>query len=134
MKFNFSIIHYSMLLGAGLFFGGCEKDQLLEPSDKQSLETRSSSPGNGTKRIAFYGLSSANEIVRFTSGNTAVDQGAVGITGLQADEQILAIDFRPSTGQLYGVPHRAVYMPSIQIRVKQTHCRQLPLVQRSMEA
>ena len=103
MKFNFSIIHYSLLLGAGLFFGGCEKDQLLEPSDKQSLETRSSSPGNGTKRIAFYGLSSANEIVRFTSGNTAVDQGAVGITGLQADEQILAIDFRPSTGQLYGV-------------------------------
>ena len=87
-----------MLLSAGLFFSSCEKDQLVEPTGDQSLETRSS-----TKRIAFYGLSSTNEIVRFTTGNTAVDQGAVGITGLQADEQILAIDFRPSTGQLYGV-------------------------------
>lgn len=81
----------------------CEKDQLLEPVDQLNLENRSAATANGAKRIAFYGLSSANEIVRFNTNSTAADQGAVAITGLEADEQIVAIDFRPATGQLYGV-------------------------------
>ncbi len=86
-----------------LVMSSCEKDQLVEPIDDQGLETRGSTLPNGAKRIAFYGLSSGNEIIRFTSGNSAVEQGAIPITGLEADEQIVAIDFRPATGQLYGV-------------------------------
>lgn len=103
MKLNFNFSPYSMLICMMLLMTSCEKDQLAEPIDQQDLENRNSSLPNGAKRISFYGLSSGNEIVRFTTGNSVFEQAAVAITGLEADEQMVAIDFRPATGQLYGV-------------------------------
>ena len=104
MKINFRSFRLFLALGAGiLLFTSCEKDQLLKPDSEQGIEARA--PGG--KRISFFGLSTSNEIVRFTTGNSASDQGAVSITGLQAGEQILAIDFRPSTGQLYGISNQS---------------------------
>jgi len=102
MKLNFNSFSKALAIGAGLFlFAACEKDQVVTPGNG-SVETRSDIP----RKIPFLGLSSTNEIVWFTTGNTAADQGAIPITGLQSDEQILAIDFRPTTGQLYGVSNQ----------------------------
>src|SRR6187399_2665270 len=102
MKLNFNSFSKALAIGAGLFlFAACEKDQVVTPGNG-SVETRSDIP----RKIPFLGLSSTNEIVWFTTGNTAADQGAIPITGLQSDEQMLAIDFRPATGQLYGVSNQ----------------------------
>jgi len=49
-----------------------------------------------------YGLSSDNKLLTFTADNPSA-ANTVAITGLQTGETIVGIDFRPATGQLYGI-------------------------------
>jgi hypothetical protein len=51
----------------------------------------------------LYGLTSANQLVRFDSATPATIQSTVSIQGLAATEKVLGMDFRPRTGQLYAV-------------------------------
>ncbi len=51
----------------------------------------------------IYGVSTANQLVRFDSATPGTVTTIGTITGLQAAENVLAIDFRPATGQLYGL-------------------------------
>jgi len=51
----------------------------------------------------IYGLSTNNNLFSFDSATPATIQSGAFITGLQQNEQILNIDFRPSTGQLVGL-------------------------------
>ena len=95
----------AMSLLAGLFlFTGCEKDELLEskhdPSFQQGDIALAPKPPKGT---FFYGLGSDNTLYGFTSGNPLQEESDVNITGLASGEKVMAIDFRPATGQLYGV-------------------------------
>ena len=52
-----------------------------------------------------YALNDANQLLRLNIRNSNAPQATTPIsgTGLQTGERILAIDFRPATGQLYGV-------------------------------
>lgn len=49
------------------------------------------------------GLTSTNRLVTFAPGAPDTLLTNVAITGLQSGETIVGIDFRPSTGELYGV-------------------------------
>ena len=51
----------------------------------------------------FYALTSNNELVKFTTGRPLQEIGNMTISNLAVGERMLAIDFRPATGQLYGV-------------------------------
>lgn len=51
----------------------------------------------------FYGLTASNQLLTLNTNATAMASATVSITGLQSGESVLAIDFRPATGQLYGV-------------------------------
>jgi len=53
--------------------------------------------------LQFYGLTSSNSLVKYNANNTASVMSTTPVTGLQAGENLLAIDFRPGTGQLYGL-------------------------------
>ncbi|HEY3384906.1 MAG TPA: DUF4394 domain-containing protein [Saprospiraceae bacterium] len=110
MKLNFNSFSKALAIGAGLFlFSACEKDQVVTPGDR-SLETRSPNITDMPRKIPFLGLTSSNEIIWLTTGNSASDQGAIAISGLNSNEQILAIDFRPASGQLYGISnHNKLY-------------------------
>jgi hypothetical protein len=48
-------------------------------------------------------LTNANTLLKLNAGNPSQTNRRVTIRGLAADERMLAIDFRPATGQLYGV-------------------------------
>lgn len=52
---------------------------------------------------AIIGLRSDNFLLSFDSSNPSVISSTVGITGLQAGENILGIDLRPATGQVVGL-------------------------------
>ena len=56
-----------------------------------------------TQAATIYGVTSGNKLVRFgaTAPGTVTTIGT--ITGLQASESVLGIDFRPATGQLYAL-------------------------------
>ncbi len=66
--------------------------------DKMSEEMISPGPN-----LNFYALTSDSKLLLLNANNPSTITSSVTITGLQANESILSIDFRPSTGQLYGV-------------------------------
>ncbi|MBD3582880.1 DUF4394 domain-containing protein [Flavobacterium selenitireducens] len=53
--------------------------------------------------LEFYGLTTSNSLVKYNANNSATAISTMPVTGLQASENLLAIDFRPGTGQLYGL-------------------------------
>ncbi|TAL20841.1 MAG: DUF4394 domain-containing protein, partial [Frankiales bacterium] len=50
-----------------------------------------------------YGLTTANEIVTFSVSSPGTVSAARAVTGLQAGEDLVGIDMRPATGELYAV-------------------------------
>jgi hypothetical protein len=53
--------------------------------------------------LTFYGLNKQNQLLRFNTENSSTILSSVNITGLNGIETLLSIDFRPATGQLYGI-------------------------------
>ncbi|MDX1946758.1 MAG: DUF4394 domain-containing protein, partial [Pirellulaceae bacterium] len=51
----------------------------------------------------YVGLTTANALVRFIASTTTTLLANTPITGLQAGETLVGIDYRPATGQLYGM-------------------------------
>ncbi|TDB69255.1 DUF4394 domain-containing protein [Arundinibacter roseus] len=51
----------------------------------------------------FYALTSTNQLYELNVQNTATPLRTITVSGLQSGETLLGIDFRPATGQLYGV-------------------------------
>ncbi len=57
-----------------------------------------------TPGLSVLALTTTNQLIRFNSNRANAPIGAaVTITGLQAGENILGIDFRPATGELFGL-------------------------------
>jgi hypothetical protein len=91
-----------------LVFAACQKNDLrLSPEPGNDLAAAKANGQKGgtaaLKGTSFYALTATNELVNYLSGNPLREVSAVTITGLAAGERLLAIDFRPATGQLYGV-------------------------------
>lgn len=53
--------------------------------------------------IVFYAISNTNMLHKFNANSSELPISSVSVTGLQAGETILGIDFRPATGELYGI-------------------------------
>jgi hypothetical protein len=51
----------------------------------------------------LYGLTTANRLIQFSSANPCALIGQRNVTGLRKNERLVGIDFRPATGQLYGL-------------------------------
>jgi hypothetical protein len=65
--------------------------------------TANVSATNAIAGEVIYAVTAANRIVSFNSTNTCKLMSNRTIWGLQPNEQILAIDFRPANGQLYAL-------------------------------
>ncbi|WP_415581809.1 DUF4394 domain-containing protein [Flavobacterium longum] len=90
MKKAFNILFGLGAMASAFVFTGCSSDDDNDPmTSKPDLE--------------FYGLTAANGLVKYNANNAATPMGNMPITGLQSGENLLAIDFRPGTGQLYGL-------------------------------
>lgn len=73
-----------------LFVIGCSKnDNGMQPIKKVDL--------------IFYGLTSSNELVKYNAKSPEMIISNKAIAGLESGAKLLAIDFRPATGQLYAV-------------------------------
>lgn len=95
---------HNALLGATLAIAvtACQK-QAGHPTFA-AADIQSAKGGTAAlKNTSFYALTSNNQLVHYLSGNPLKELAAATITGLAMGERLLAIDFRPATGQLYGV-------------------------------
>lgn len=59
--------------------------------------------GSFASAVAIYGVTMQNNLFSVDSATPNTVQTAVYISGLQSNELITGIDFRPANGQLYGV-------------------------------
>ncbi len=73
------------------YFSSCRRDVYLQPDNVTKPD------------IEFYGLSSNNMLIRYNAKTLGTPLSKTAISGLAPGEKILAIDFRPATGQLYGL-------------------------------
>jgi len=53
--------------------------------------------------VVFYAITDANQLLKYNAQTTNAASATVSITGLPVGEKIISIDFRPSTGELYGL-------------------------------
>src|SRR5262245_52244550 len=51
----------------------------------------------------IYAITIKNQLVKFDSADSCNIISEQDVTGLQKNEKLLAIDFRPANGQLYGL-------------------------------
>ncbi len=53
--------------------------------------------------VIFYGLTASNQVIQYNANAPESPISTLSVTGLQSGETLMAIDFRPATGQLYGL-------------------------------
>jgi hypothetical protein len=85
----------SLKLLAAIFFVSA----LLTACDKDKDDVK---PPNKPD-LLFYALTDNNQLMQFNAKNAGTALKSVSVTGLQSGERLLSIDFRPATGQLYGL-------------------------------
>ena len=67
---------------------------------------RTESPSLAVSAVAgqnIYAVTTSDRLVSFSSADACTITSEVKVTGLGADESLLGIDFRPATGELYGL-------------------------------
>lgn len=79
-------------------FSSCKKDDeviITVPEPQLAIAAKPD--------IIFYGLTDNNQLIKYNANNAEVPFAPLTVNGLQAGEKIMSIDFRPATGQLYGL-------------------------------
>ncbi|MEO6671464.1 MAG: DUF4394 domain-containing protein [Ferruginibacter sp.] len=87
----------------------CKKELIENPANPGEATTAITDESgrlgftNFNRNLTFYALTTDNKLDNYSTLFPKRLLGTATISGLQAEESILAVDFRPSTGQLYGL-------------------------------
>jgi hypothetical protein len=84
---------FMCLITAAIIFSGCKKDE------NRPIEN----PPVAGPDLIFYGLTASGQLVKYNAMAPGTVISTVTINGLQSGESVAAIDFRPATGELYGI-------------------------------
>ncbi|MEJ7559176.1 MAG: DUF4394 domain-containing protein [Pedobacter sp.] len=91
-NFKLYTLAFLCLIFSSIAFTSCKKDRDVKP------EVLTPGPD-----LNFYALTNDNRLLSLNAKNPSSVLSQVSISGLQTGENILGIDFRPATGQLYGI-------------------------------
>jgi hypothetical protein len=88
-----------------LLFSACKKtDPLIQTGEMNSIKSGKGSFNHESYMSAFfYALAGGIKLDKYNISSPNDMISSANISGLQTGETILAIDFRPATGQLYGL-------------------------------
>lgn len=89
MYFSVRALLSSLLVSGAIVLSSCDNDDDMTTPVKPDL--------------VFVGLTASNQLITANANASGSFSSPVNITGLQTGESLLGIDFRPATGQLYGV-------------------------------
>jgi len=104
MQIQLKKIQSLVTLLAGIFlFSSCQKETSSYNVPQSGIAAKAAESKVTEKGTTFYALTKTNELVKYITGRPLTELGLTTITNLAMGEKILAIDFRPATGQLYGV-------------------------------
>lgn len=88
---NVTNVFCALLFGA-LLISSCQK-----------VENEITPSASIQQAFDFYVLSNGTQLVKFNTANLNTPRASVPLNGMESAERMLAIDFRPATGQLYGL-------------------------------
>lgn len=88
------VLSTGLLLAATLFSAGG-----AEAADRNCTN-------NGNGRLAIVGLTSDQRLICFNDNNPANAATLGEVSGLNGDTRLVGIDYRPATGELYGLGDR----------------------------
>ncbi len=97
MKQSYFIIS---MLSLGLL-GSCKKDTAITDQSSSFTQERN------IAATTFYALGADNTLDKFNTDEPGQVVNTAIIAGLQSMEKIMSIDFRPSTGELYGISNQS---------------------------
>ena len=100
MKRFCTLKNSSLCLGFLLLLASCTDEPSSTANDSESSLALKTKPSVVTD---FYALSAGTILDKISTANPKSVITSAAVTGLQTDETILSIDFRPATGQLYGL-------------------------------
>lgn len=109
MKKNNGFISTVAFVALLLLVTSCEIEQPLTSREGNNGHNQNYSGTSYNNRLeeipgmTFYALAGGVMIDKFSTSNPEYALNSVSISGLQTGEKILSIDFRPATGQLYGL-------------------------------
>lgn len=84
---------FMCLMAAAISFSGCKKEE---------NRPNGNPPVTGPD-IVFYGLTASGQLAKYNAMSPGTAIMRVPVSGLQSGESLMAIDFRPATGELYGM-------------------------------
>lgn len=85
---KFKLFIGASALAFGMMVSSCEKDSM----------TATPKPD-----VTFFALTEGKQLLKINAMNSEMATSTTPITGLMANDALTAIDFRPATGELYGV-------------------------------
>ena len=91
MQFRQSTKLFSYLVLLALMMNGCKKVEEILPPAVKNIE------------VEFFFLVDGRKLVKYDMEKPSVQGTPMALSGLESGEIILAIDFRPATGQLYAL-------------------------------
>jgi hypothetical protein len=100
----------TLLLASLLVFSACTQEQdefSLDSGSFPALEIKKFYQDLYAGALNVYALADSNKLVQYATYPSLREEKNVAITGLQSGEKIMAIDFRPASGQLYGVSNQS---------------------------
>ena len=90
-----------------VILSGCKKDynsRITQEKPQNSYSSLNYVNNYGySSNLDFYVLADGITLDKFSTSSPSYVKKSVQVSGLQTGEKLLAIDFRPATGQLYGV-------------------------------
>lgn len=86
-----------LVIGSLLTTNACRNQQLDPQAEPANANARLSSD------FIVYALTDNNQLLKLNTQNPGVILSTITLTGIQNSERLVSIDFRPATGQLYGV-------------------------------
>lgn len=87
-----------------LSFSACKKSEIpVADAETSSNATGRAGFANYNRNLTFYALSAGNTLDKYSTSIPKRMLGSAPVSGLSADDNLLSIDFRPATGQLYGI-------------------------------
>ena len=98
MRQNLFPLKSVLLMGLLTFFVACSDDDATPMPEPEPIPMPQVAP-----LVEFTALSNDNKVFYFNARNLGSPIRSLTISGLQSGESIISIDYRPATGQLYGL-------------------------------
>ena len=95
-KLNHIIVLKSLLIGALLIPAGCA-----------TVSNEPAEPDNAPRKEIFYAVTASNQLISFNAGQPQKILSKKPLSGLQAGEEIVGIDYRVAKGVLFALGRSA---------------------------